>query len=177
MDYFPDSTQKTLSYPVFDLYKWEHTTCDFKNYEPMVKITKSVRKPFAYIFSANKKKLIKLLRKHHIPLFTIKNATDIEVESYHIVHITSGVDEDKPAISIDLRKEKSIKTYQSGDVVIKLNNAAANLIPLLLELESNWGIVTKRGGGKYRFKDYLKENSLYPISRIPDAQELLLEVY
>jgi len=177
MDYFPDSTQKTLSFPVFDLYKWEHTTRDLQNYEPIVKVTKSVSKPFAYIFSAHEKKLIELLRKHRIPLFTIKNDTEIEVESYHIVHITSGVDEDKPAISIDLRKEKSIKTYQPGDVVVKLNNAAANFIPLLLELESNWGIVTKRGGEKYRFKDYLKENSLYPISRIPDAQELLLEVY
>ncbi len=176
MDYFKDSAQDSLIMPVFDLYKWQKAEKKLGKYEPLVKVKKSVERPYAYIFSQKEKKLIDLLFKHEIKMSQIVADIDTEVEAYTILHVTPIREEDKQTEYVDAivkRENKKIK----GNVLVVLNQRAANLIPLLLEPQSSWSIVTERSGREYRFKEYLEEGKEYPIFRLMNPIKVDLEVF
>jgi hypothetical protein len=59
--------------------------------------------------------------------------------------------------------------------VIFLNQPARLLIPLLLEPESSWGILTDTGGPPSQFSAYAKEGGIYPVMRLMEKAELPLE--
>ncbi|UCH62749.1 MAG: DUF2817 domain-containing protein [Fidelibacterota bacterium] len=179
MDYFPDPGQDSLSFPVFDLYSWQRVERRLGNYEPIVKVRKSVEKPHAYIFSKNEHRLIDLLSRHQIEMHYIQTEVDIDIEAYTILHVTPSVEEDKPSTYVDVSVQKETKRIEQGSVVVFLNQRASNLIPLLLEPHSSWGICTENSGRKYRFAEYLQEGQQYPIFRMMRAATIetdLLEI-
>jgi hypothetical protein len=83
--------------------------------------------------------------------------------------VTPYIEEDKPAIYVDVSVQKETKRMEQGSVIVFLNQRASNLIPLLLEPQSSWGICTENSGRKYRFAEYLQEDQRYPIFRIMKA--------
>ncbi len=166
MDYYKDSKNKYLNFPIFNLKTWHHEITKLDNYYPLVKIKKTVTKPFAYIFSANEKKLIKLLGKHQIEVERLKNDSEIDVKKYYILHVTPSREEGKKSEAIDLQTTYEKMKFKSGDFIVYLNQKSSNLIPLLLEPESSYGFLSDRSGRKYRLKEYLKEGYFYPIFRI-----------
>jgi len=166
MDYFPDSTQKKLTYPVFDLYAWRHVEKQLNHYEPVVRVTKSIERPYAYLFSSGEHRLIDLLSRHQIEMHTLVQDTDLEVERYSIMHVTPMPEEDKPSLNVDVRTQTQSVRLARGSVVVLLNQRAANLIPLLLEPQSSWSIVMPGSGRKLRFAEYLHEGNDYPILRL-----------
>ena len=95
-----------------------------------------------------------------------------ETETYQIKHITEAIDEEKPTYTIDLEKTVQIGTLQNGTIIVPVSGAASNLIPLLLEPESTWGIVSPRATGKHRFESYLVEDKTYPVKRLPSIERL-----
>jgi len=169
MDYFPDSSRDSLTYPVFNLYTWKREKKQFGHFEPQVKSLKSVECPGAYIFSGNEDELKDLLNKHQIKVSSLKNPLDLEVESYSILGVITTKEEDKLSEDIDVLKKNMIKKFSKGDIVVFMSQKAANLIPLLLEPQSNYGIVSKGGGRHLRFKEYLKKNTDYPIYRVKNS--------
>ncbi|NOX90772.1 MAG: DUF2817 domain-containing protein [Calditrichaeota bacterium] len=175
MDYFPDPNQKTLKFPVFDFYKWKRVEKELPRFEPLVKVKKSVAKPFAYIFSQKEKRLIELLTKHQIKMYRLAKNALIPVEVYKILHTTPAIDEDKPTLNVDAEKRKENLKFFKGDVFVPLNQPASNLIPLLLEPESTWNICQKRNGHQYRFAEYLTVGKEYPVKRVPRAIQLELK--
>ncbi|MDH4018679.1 MAG: M14 family metallocarboxypeptidase [Xanthomonadales bacterium] len=175
MDYFPDPEKPTLNFPVFDLKSWTHTNRDLDSFRPSVRIKKSVRKPDAYYFDAKETRLIALLKRHRIGMLKLKRDKEITTETYHIKHITDAVDEGKHAFVVDLKKTIQTETLQAGAIIVPVEGAASNLIPLLLEPESNYGIVSTRGGGKHRFESYLVEGKPYPVKRLSSIEHLDFE--
>ena len=165
MDYFADPDHPTLNFPVFDLMAWKHVEKTLGNYEPKVQTTKTISRPVAYIFSQDEERLIKLLNRHQIEMRRLADDTDIEVEIYRIPKITPIEEEDKPGEEVKVLIKTKTVTFERGSVVIYLQQRAGNLIPLLLEPQSSFGICTERSGREYRF-EYLKEDSQYPIFRL-----------
>ena len=165
MDYFADPDHPTLNFPVFDLMAWKHVEKTLGNYEPKVQTTKTISRPVAYIFSQDEERLIKLLNRHQIEMRRLADDTDIEVEIYRIPKITPIEEEDKPGEEVKVLINTKTVTFERGSVVIYLQQRAGNLIPLLLEPQSSFGICTERSGREYRF-EYLKEDSQYPIFRL-----------
>ncbi len=174
MEYVPDPDHEVLSFPVFDLYQWKHRVRDFKNYAPKVKVKRTGRRPFAYVFGADQKDLIAVLKKHQIPMYRLNEECTVNTEQYTILHVTPGVEEDKFTEYIDLRINQKETLLAAGSVIVKTNNSAHNLIPLLLEPQSSWSLVSKRGGRKHRFENFIEEGRDYPILRIPDKINLSL---
>lgn len=172
MDYFPDSLREKLTFPVFDLYTWHQVEKQLENYEPEVKVIKSVTRPYAYVFSDQQEKLIELFSKHGIMMSRLKSDAELEVESYTLLHLTPGRDEDKPTENVDVVVQKVVRKLKKGSVFVLLNQPAANLIPLLLEPQSTWNIAKERSGSKYRFKEFLQETREYPIYRITKSVRL-----
>lgn len=175
MDYFPDPTQQTLPFPVFDLHSWHHVTKPLEPYEPTVKVKKSVQVPFAYFFPPDEKRLISFLAKNEIQMYVLESDAGGEVETYGILHVTPGYDEDKPWQSVDVKVERRHRTVLSGTVVVPLTQAFAKLIPLLLEPQSTWSLCGENSGRKHRLEEYLREGTEYPVRRLIDASELKLK--
>jgi hypothetical protein len=176
MDYFAVEDKPTLNFPVFDLNTWTHTHRDLESFKPQVKVKKSVTKPAAYSFAASEANLIELLKRHRVPMLTLNIDQQTTTESYQINHITDVVDEEKPSLLIDLEKTVLDETLAAGTIIVPVAGPASNLIPLMLEPESSWSIVTSRGAGKYRFKDYLAEGRPFPVKRLLSIDGLELQV-
>jgi len=181
MEYFADKDNPVLNFPVFDLNTWTHTNRDLEFFKPLVKIKKSVEKPAAYSFAATETKLIELLKRHRIPMMVLRKNQEAKAETYHVKHVTDAMDEEKPAFLVDLEKTVQNETLQTGTIIVPVKGAASNLIPLLLEPESTWGVVSTRATGKYRFDSYLGEGKPYPVKRLTsigllDAEKLEFQV-
>lgn len=167
MDYYPDPAKTKLAFPVFDLLTWTHTMRDFPCFEPLVKAKKSIIKPYGYFFSSEEKSLMNVLRKHRIPLYRLKENSEIEVELYKILHVTPGTEEDKSTQNVDVSIDRKKLTISPDEIIIRSDSVTGELIPLILEPQSTWSIVTKRSADAYYFKHYLDEQRMYPIGRIP----------
>lgn len=175
MEYFAVEESPTLNFPVFDLNSWTHTDRDLENFKPLVKVKKSIIKPAAYAFDARETKLIELLSRHRIAMHTLQDTQQTETETYLVKHVTDAMDEEKPTYAIDLDKLHGEETLQKGTIIVPVSGAASNLIPLLLEPQSTWGIVSPRTTGEYRFENYLVEGKPYPVKRLPSIERLKLE--
>ena len=70
----------------------------------------------------------------------------------------------------DLEKSVEKTELNTGDFVIFLNQRARLLLPLLLEPESSWGIMTDTGGFPSAFSSYAREGHCYPILRLTDLE-------
>jgi hypothetical protein len=166
MDYYPDSTNYAILFPVFNLETWKKEEKELKNYHAKVRVRKSVRKPFAYVVPASEKELINVLSRHYIEMKEIKQSTSMDVESYQIMHVTSYIEEEVEVPYVDIEVHWSTKKIEKGSVIIPLNQAAGNLIPLLLEPQSTFNLCREASGRKYRFADYLREGTVYPVYRL-----------
>jgi hypothetical protein len=175
MAYVPAQDMPTLSFPVFDLKSWTHTMRDLENFKALVKVKKSVSKPAAYYFTASETELIELLHRHRIRMHAVLHNQQAEVETYHVKHVSDAIDEEKPAHLVDLEKTVQDETLQAGAIIVPVEGAAANLIPLLLEPESTWGIVSARADGKNLFDGYLVEGKPYPVKRLASIENLETE--
>jgi hypothetical protein len=172
MEYFAVEESPTLNFPVFDLKSWTHTDRGLEHFKPLVKVKKSVTKPAAYSFAASETKLIELLSRHRIPMQSLKDTQQTETETYMVKHVTEAIEEEKPTYAIDLDKIIQVEILQKGTIIVPVSGAASNLIPLLLEPESTWGVVSPRATGKYRFESYLLEGKPYPVKRLPSIEQL-----
>ena len=175
MDYFPDPTRPSIAFPVFDLVNWQAEVRDWKRFEPLVKIKKSVRLPQAYIIPATESALIGLLKRHQLRLWRLTVTATLMLEKYQILHIASRIEEERPMPELDLEKTSEKTELAAGAVVIFLNQPARRLIPLLLEPESSWGILTDTGEVPSQFSGYAREGGVYPIMRLMEKTALPLE--
>ena len=175
MDYFPDPTRPSIAFPVFDLVKWQAEVRDWKRFEPLVKIKKSVRLPQAYIIPAAETALIELLKRHQLRLWRLTAPATPMLEKYLILHVASRIEEERPMPELDLEKIIEKTALAAGDMVVFLNQPARRLIPLLLEPESSWGILTDTGEVPSQFSGYTKEGAIYPIMRLMEKVDLPLE--
>lgn len=175
MDYFPDTAHKTCPFPVFDLYKWKTVTKALGNYYPLVLVKKSVQKPVAYLFSPFQTALIKLLEKHHIEMFVLQSGEKLNAQFYRIRHVTSDREEEKPHKDVDAAVWKEKRSFPKGSILVFTRQPASNLIPLLLEPQSSYGIVAKAAMHQYLFSGFLSIGKEYPVARIlePPAPENL----
>jgi hypothetical protein len=175
MDYFPDPARPSVAFPVFNLAEWKAETREWKNFAPLVKIKKSVRLPQTYIIPAAETMLIELLKRHQLRLWRLTAPAAPMLEKYRILHVASRIEEERPMPELDLEKINEKTALAAGDVVIFLNQPARRLVPLLLEPESSWGILTDTGEMSTQFSVYAKEGGTYPIMRLMEKTDLPLE--
>jgi hypothetical protein len=175
MDYFPDPRRPSITFPVFDLVKWQAGVREWKNFEPLVKVKKSVRLPQAYVIPASETALLELLKRHQLRLWRLTAPAEAQLEKYKILHTASRLEEERSMPELDLEKISEKTELAAGDVLIFLNQPARLLIPLLLEPESSWGILTDSGGVPTQFSGYAREDGVYPIMRLMEKADLPLE--
>jgi hypothetical protein len=131
--------------------------------------------PQAYIIPAAETALLELLQRHQMRLWKLTAPATPLLEKYQILHVASRVEEERPMPEFDMEKICEKTALAAGDVVIFLNQPARLLIPLLLEPESSWGILTDTGEVPSQFSAYGREGVVYPVMRLMEKTELPLE--
>jgi hypothetical protein len=166
MDYYPDSTQAKVEFPVFNLSNWQQENHIMENFHPTVRVRKSIETPLGYVIPASERKLIELLSRHRIEMNPLSEKSTLEVEAYFLRHVTTFIEEEMEMPYLDVEVRSQQKEFQLGTMIIYLNQPAGNLIPLLLEPQSSFSLCTESSGQKERLQEYLKEMSEYPIYRL-----------
>ncbi len=173
MDYYPDSTNNTIMFPVFNLETWQRKVKELKKFHSRVLVRKSVEKPVAYIIPTAEKPLMDVLSRHGIEMKPLNEETRLTVQVYRILHITTIIEEEQDVPYVDLSISTQEKIFAERSVVVYLNQPAGLMLPLILEPQSTYCLCKEGSGRKYMFEEYLKENSEYPVCRIIEAKEEL----
>ncbi|MEJ2636951.1 MAG: hypothetical protein P8184_16895, partial [Calditrichia bacterium] len=165
MEYFLDSTNAVLNFPIFNLHTWHHEIKELGNFHSLVRVKKSIEQPEGYVIPADQGELIKLLERHRIKMLPLQRDSLIRVEYYLLKHVTTRMEEEMELPYVDVRVKSELHKFGKGSVIVYLNQPARLVLPLILEPESSFSIVAESSGRKYQF-DYLKERSVYPIFRL-----------
>jgi len=172
MDYGPDPERPTLAMPVFNVFEWRDEVRDFGNFEPLVRVKRSVAIPAAYVIPARERQLLSLLRRHQVERHALTGDLRLTVSSYRILHLAERQEEEQTKPAVDLEAVMEQVAFQRDDVVVFTRQPAARLLPLLLEPESTWGICTDTGGLPSAFGHYLAPGGTYPVYRLLSPRDL-----
>jgi hypothetical protein len=85
------------------------------------------------------------------------------LEGYRIHAVTTATKEDKEFLDVTVTGGRSEGLIQAGDVIVRCDQPATNLIVTLLEPQSQWGLAPLP-----EFADLLAVGSEFPIKRILD---------
>jgi hypothetical protein len=132
-----------------------------KNWFPKVESRLAVRRPLGYVIPASQQAVIKTLIDHGISLGTITADTTVEAESYRIAEIVPATEDYLAPTKIEVGKEPGRVAVKKGDVYVSAVQPAANLIPCLLEPQSEYGLIRYQ---TYRLEP--QKGSVFPFVRI-----------
>ena len=112
-----------------------------KNWFPIVESRFAVPRPVGYIVPADRRDVIKTLRDHGIVLGVISVDAELEVESYRITDIVPSTEDYVAPSKIEVEAQRGKVTVKQGDFYVSGEQPAANLIPCLLEPQSEYGLI------------------------------------
>ena len=143
-----------------------------KNWLPKVESRLTVTRPVGYVVPAAQEDVIKTLLDHGIGLKRIAHDITVEVEAYKIGDVVPSKEDYVAPEKIEVASEISKATLLKGDFYVPEDQPAANLIPCLLEPQSEFGLI------RYRAYRLLPEKgATFPITRIARRQKLPLEAH
>jgi hypothetical protein len=176
-DYAPDPERPTVSYPIFDLRAWASREAELGNFEPMVVPLLTVERPWGYAVPAELEDLIDLLDRHRINSVRLSSPASATVERYRIEKTEEVTVEDKKAQDITVHVLREELELEAGTVVVPTRQAAANLVPLLLEPQSLWAPYGERGGRSHAFDELFEIGTVFPVVRIVEPSGTFIEVF
>ena len=109
----------------------------FPNVEPVV----SVPRPLGYIIPAKNQDVAETLLRHDITVQMFTRDMPLEVESYKVKNIVPAGYDYLPPQKIDVEKKKLQTIIKRGDFYVSCIQPGANLIPSLLEPQSQYGFI------------------------------------
>ncbi|MDQ7824215.1 MAG: M14 family metallopeptidase [Candidatus Eremiobacteraeota bacterium] len=173
MDYFPDPLRRTFTMPILDLATMAPEERAFRHYEPLVKIKKSMARPWAYVIPAGETGAIEIMKRHHIDLVSVESDMPVMAERTMILHLAARKEEETVLPNVDCETLSREEVLHRGDIVVRLEQSAGLLIPLMLEPESSWGLVTDTGEVPSAFAGtWLREGYPYPVIKIKNPGDL-----
>lgn len=137
------------------------------NWFPGVEPTLSVPRPLGYIVPAVHSDVIEALLHHGIELQFFSSDAAVEVEAYQTTEIVPAEYDYLPPSSLKVQKTTLKNLVKNGDVYVSCAQAAANLIPCLLEPQSQYGFIRY-----WKFKLVPDEGDIFPFYRVTKAQSL-----
>jgi hypothetical protein len=131
------------------------------NWFPRVEPRLAVPRPLGYIIPAEHKDVIKTLLDHGISLDTFNRDTSVEAETYAITEITPSSQDYVAPTKIGVQVQAGKPEVHRGDIFVSLEQPAANLIPCLLEPQSEYGLI------RYRMYDLVpSKGESFPFVRV-----------
>ncbi len=112
-----------------------------KNWFPLVASRLTVVRPLGYIIPAQRKDVIETLLRHGIKVEMIAQDSTVEVEAYEIQEIVPSRYDYLPPEKIEVEPRAIHTLARQGDFYVSCSQLAANLIPCLLEPQSQYGLI------------------------------------
>jgi predicted deacylase len=132
-----------------------------KNWLPKVESRLAVPRPQGYIIPAEHQGVIKTLLDHGISVETFTRETAIGVEDYRVKEFVPAREDYLAPENIEVEKQQTKATVRKGDFYVPVAQPAANLIPCLLEPQSEYGLI------RYQmYKLAPPKGSVFPILRL-----------
>ena len=161
MDYVPDPERPTLPVSVVGVETGEVETLLIEDYHPTVETTVSVARPTGYVVPAELTEVIQVLERHRIPMVTVTEPFQAELESYGITGVEATHNEDKDFLAVEVRERRHAAEIPAGSILVPVDGLQANLVVILLEPQSQWGLAPLPG-----FVSMLEVGRDYPIRRV-----------
>lgn len=143
-----------------------------KNWFPNVEPRLSVPKPSGYIIPAKHMDVVETLLRHKIEVNLLTRDKTLEVEAYSVIDVVPSKYDYLPPEKIEVEKKVLRTLVKKGDFYVSCAQPAANLIPCLLEPQSEYGFIRY-----WKFKLVPEKENIYAFFRIIKAQELPLIPY
>jgi hypothetical protein len=143
-----------------------------KNWFPLVEPTVSVPRPLAYIIPAGHADVVETLLRHGIAVGILIQDKAIEVEAYAIKDVVPAAADYLAPAKIAVEKKALSTVVRRGDFYVPCGQEAANLIPCLLEPESEFGLIRY-----FKFGLVPKAGDMFALFRVVKPQTLLTAPY
>ena len=143
-----------------------------KNWFPDVEPTLSIPRPLGYIIPAKYQDVVETLLRHEIRVGMFVKDIHLEVESYQIKDIVPAQHDYLPPQEIEVEKKKLRTIIKRGDFYVNCAQPGANLIPCLLEPQSQYGFIRY-----WKFKLVPEAGDIFPFYRFVGKEELPLIPY
>jgi hypothetical protein len=142
------------------------------NWFPEVEPLLSVSRPLGYIIPAKHQDVLDTLLRHGLQVHALAKDVRLMIESYQIGEVVPAEYDYLPPMKIDVSKKTHEIIAHKGDVYVICAQAGANLIPCLLEPQSQYGFIRY-----WEFNLVLDEGNIYPFYRVITKQEIPLIPY
>jgi hypothetical protein len=162
--------QDVAPYPYPSEYKVVEEV--IKNWLPDVKPTLSVSRPLGYIIPAKHLDVVETLLRHDIQVDMFDKDLPLEVESYQVTDIVPSRSDYLPPQKIEVNKMKIQTLVKKGDFYVCCGQPGANLIPSLLEPQSQYGLIRY-----WSFKLVPEPGNFFAFSRFVGQKTLPLIPY
>jgi len=142
------------------------------NWFPNVEPTLSVLRPLGYIIPAKYQGVVETLLGHDIKVEMFAKDIHLEVESYLTKEIVPATDDYLPPQKIEVEKKKLRTIIKRGDFYVSCAQWGANLVPCLLEPQSQYGFIRY-----WKFKLVPEVGDIFPFYRFVRKKALPLIPY
>ncbi len=143
-----------------------------ENWFPLVEPILSVTRPLGYIVPAAHPDVIETLVKHGLELHLFTADFPLETEAYQVTDIVPAEYDYLPPKRIEVEK-KSVRTVaRRGDIYVPCAQPAANLVPCLLEPQSQYGLIRY-----WAYKLVPEKGDVFPFLRVTKTGDMPLVPY
>lgn len=132
-----------------------------KNWFPRVKSELAVQRPAGYIIPAERFDLVEVLLSHGLKVQMLEKAATVEVGIYRVKELVPARADYLPPEKITVELEKQKVALKRGDFIISCEQPGANLIPCLLEPQSEYGLIRY-----FKFKLVPEVDDYYQVYRL-----------
>lgn len=143
-----------------------------KNWFPLVESRLSVPRPLGYVIPADKAEVVENLLRHRIAVGLFTRDVSLSVEAYTVTDIVPADIDWLPPERIEVEKRNLPSVARRGDFYVSCAQPAASLIPLLLEPQSQFGLICYR-----RFGLVPKKGELFSVWRVIEDGTLPVAAY
>lgn len=148
------------------------TTEEVKNWFPGVSPTLSVSRPLGYIIPGTRTDVVETILSHGIKVEMFAKDAVLEVEGYEVLDILPSQYDYLPPQKIEVGKKELQTVVKKGDFYVSCAQPAANLIPCLLEPQSQCGFIRY-----WKYKLVPEKGSIFPFYRVVNWRDLPLFPY
>ncbi|HEX7501796.1 MAG TPA: hypothetical protein VF451_00130, partial [Acidobacteriota bacterium] len=140
---------------------------EIKNWFPRLESLVTCVRPLGYVVPAKRGDVISLLLKLGVKVYSFDRGGVVAVEACRVEDIIQGTEDYIPPQRITVNLQKLQLPVERGDCWVPLDQLAANLVPLLLEPQSDLGLIRFRS-----FNLKVEKGDVFPIYRVMQAPPL-----
>ncbi len=137
------------------------------DWRPVVKSTVSREAPTAYAIPADRHKVIRTLRDHHVPMQLLSQPAEVRVTVDRVIDIIpSGFDYIAPE-HIEIEAVSRQRTLSAGTIIVPVQGRFSHLIPILLDPLSAYGLIRY-----FTYQLVPEKGETYPIPGLDSLEGL-----